>query len=118
MRIQAAARELARTRGQRHLPVRYSFVPEEVYRPRFLPTRLPTGASFWFHFFDGSWWLGKISQPTDTHERYVVRFLDKPGPVMADLRASAYITRLQSPCGSWCLQTHGRTNLFRGVLHG
>ena len=118
MRINAAARELARTREERHLPAPYSLVPEEVYRSRFLPTRLPPGALFLFHSFNGSWWLGKISQPTDTRKPYVVRFLDKPGPVMADLRAFAYATRLQSSCGSWCLQTHGRTNPIRGVLHG
>ena len=46
MRIQAAARDLARTRRERHLPAPYSLVSEKVYRSRFLLTRLPTGASF------------------------------------------------------------------------
>ena len=48
----------------------------------------------------------------------VVRFLENPGPVLLDLPDSTYNTALHAPCGSWCLQTHGRTNPLQGVLHG
>ena len=103
MRINAAARELARTKGERHLPGSYRLVTDDVYRARFLSGPLPIGASIWYHSFDGSWWLGKIAQHPDDNGRYVVRFLDKPGPALIDLTASAYNTALHSPCGSWCL---------------
>ena len=97
------------------------FLPARHYRR--LPSPLPIhpsaiGASIWYHSFDGSWWLGKIKQPSDAPGRYVVRFLDNPGPALIDLPESAYNTALHAPCGSWCLQTHGRTNPFQGVLHG
>ena len=72
---------------------------------------------FWFHPFDGSWWLGKIKQPSNVLGRYVVRFLDNPGPALIDLPESAYNTALHAPCGSWRLQTHGRINPLQGVLH-
>ena len=90
----------------------------DVYRARFLSAPLPIGASIWYHSFDGCWWLGKIKQPSDAPGRYVVRFLDNPGPALIDLLESAYNTALHAPCGSWCLQTHGRTNPLQGVLHG
>ena len=118
LRINAAARELARAKGERYLPGSYRLVTTDVYRARFLSAPLPIGASIWFHSFDGSWWLGKIKQPSDALGRYVVRFLDNPGPVLLDLPDSAYDTALHAPCGSWCLQTHGRTNPLQGVLHG
>ena len=50
--------------------------------------------------------------------RYVVRFLDNPGPALIDLPESAYDTVLHAPYCSWCLQTHGRTNRLQGVSHG
>ena len=118
LRINAAARELARAKGERYLPGSYRLVTTDVYRARFLSAPLPIGASIWFHSFDGSWWLGKIKQPSDALGRYIVRFLDNPGPVLLDLPDSAYDTALHVPCGSWCLQTHGRTNPLQGVLHG
>ena len=118
LRINAAARELARAKGERYLPGSYRLVTADVYRARFLSAPLPIGASIWFHSFDGSWWLGKIKQPSDALGRYIVRFLDNPGPVILDLPDSAYDTALHAPCGSWCLQTHGRTNPLQGVLHG
>ena len=73
LRINAAARELARANGERHLPGSYRLVTTDVYRARFLSAPLPIGASIWFHSFDGSWWLGKIKQPSDALGRYVVR---------------------------------------------
>ena len=118
LRINAAARELARAKGERYLPGSYRLVTTDVYRARFLSAPLPIGASIWFHSFDCSWWLGKIKQPSDVLGRYVVRFLDNPGPVLLDLPDSAYNTALHAPCGSWGLQTHGRTNPLQGVLHG
>ena len=117
LRINAAAREIARAKGERHLPGSYRLVTNDVYRARFLSAPLPTGASIWYHSFDGSWWLGKIKQPSNVLERYVVRFLDNLGPALIDLPESAYNTMLHAPCGSWCLQTHGRTNPLEGVLH-
>ena len=119
LRINAAAREIARAKGERHLPGSYRLVTNGVYRARFLSAPLPIGASIWYHSFDGSWWLGKIEQPSNVLGRYVVRFLDNPGPALIDLPESAYNnTALRTSCGSWCLQTHDRTNPLQGVLHG
>ena len=73
---------------------------------------------FWYYSFDSFWWLCKIKQPSNVLERYVVRFLDNPGPVLIDLSDSAYNMALHAPCSPWCLQTHGRTNPLQGVLHG
>ena len=106
LRINAAARE-----GERHLPGSYRLLTNDLYHARFLSAPLPIGASIWYHAFDGSWWLGKIKQPSNVLGRYAVRFLDNPGPALIDVPESA-------PCGSWCLQTHGRTNPLQGVLHG
>ena len=118
LRINAAAREIARAKGERHLPGSYRLVTNDVYRARFLSAPLPIGASIWYHSFDGARWLGKIKQPSNVLGRSVVRFLDNPGPALLDLPESAYDTVLHAPCGSWCLQTHGRTNPLQGVLHG
>ena len=118
LRINAAAREIARSNGERHLPGSYRLVTNDIYRTRFLSAPLPIGASIPYHSFDSSWWLGKIKQPSNVLGRYVVQFLDNPGPVLIDLPESAYNTALHAPCGSWCLQTHGRTNPLQGVLHG
>ena len=79
---------------------------------------LSVGAFIWHHSFDGSWWLGKIKQPLNDCGRYVIRFLDTPGPALTALPRLAYNTALHAPCGSWCLQTHGRSNPLQGVLHG
>ena len=114
----AAAREIVRVKGERHLSGSYRLVTNDVYRTRFLSAPLPIGASIWYHFFDGSWWLGKIKQPSNVLGRYVVRFLDNPGPALIDLPETAYNTALHAPRGSWCLHTHGRTNPLQGVLHG
>ena len=114
----AAAREIARAKGERHLPGSYRLVTNDVYRARFLSAPLPIGASIWYHSFDGSWWLGKVKQPSNAPGRYVVRFLDNPGPALIDPSESAYNTAPHAPCGSWSPQTHGRTNPLQGVLHG
>ena len=118
LRIIAAAREIPRAIDERHLPGSYRLVTNDVYRARFLSAPLPIGASIWFHSFDGSWWLRKIKQPSNVLGRYVVRFLDNPGPALIDLPNSAYNTALHAPCGSWCLVTHSRINPLQGVLHG
>ena len=117
LRINAAAREIARSKGERDLPVSYQLITDDVYRARFLTAPLPIRASIWYHSFDGSWWLGKIKQPPDISGRYVIRFLDNPGPDLIELPESAYNTALHAPCGSWCLQTNGRSNPLLGVLH-
>ena len=118
LRINATAREIARANGERHLPGSYRLVTNDVYRTRFLSAPLPIGASIWYHSFIGSCWLGKIKQPSNVPGRYVVRFLDNPGSALIDLPEPAYNTALHAPCGSWCFQTHGRTNPLQGVLHG
>ena len=89
LRINAAAREIASAKGERHLPGSYRPVTNDVYRARFLSAPLPIGASIWFPSFDGSWWLGKVKQPSNVLERYVVRFLDNPGPALIDRPESA-----------------------------
>ena len=67
---------------------------DDVYLTRFLSASLPLGASIWYHSFDGSWWLGKVKQSPNDSGRYVIRFLDKPGPVLIAL-PDRFITR---PC--------------------
>ena len=57
LRINAAAREIARAKGERHLPGSYRVVTNDVYRTRFLSAPLPIGACIWYHSFDGFWWL-------------------------------------------------------------
>ena len=117
-RINAASREIARSKGERHLPGSYRLLTDDVYRARFLSATLPIGASIWYHSFDGFWWLGKVKQPSNDSGRYVIRFLDNPGPALIKLQESTYNTALHAPCGSWCLQTHGQSNPLQGVLHG
>ena len=118
LRINAAAREIARRKGERYLPGSYRLVSDDIYRARFMVDTLPIGASIWYQSFDGSWWLGKVKQPPNDRGHYVIRFLDNPGPALIALPGSAYNTALHAPCGSWCLQTHGRSNPLQGVLHG
>ena len=117
-RINTASREITRSKGERHLPGSYRLLTDDVYRTRFLSAPLPIGASIWYHSFDGSWWLGKIKQPPNDSGHYVIRFHDNPGPALIKLQESTYNTALHAPCGSWCLQTHGRSNPLQGVLHG
>ena len=45
LRNSAAAREIARANGERHLPGSYRLVPNDVYRTRFLSAPLPIGVS-------------------------------------------------------------------------
>ena len=45
LRINAAACEIARANGERHLPGSYRLVPNDVYRTRFLSAPLPIGVS-------------------------------------------------------------------------
>ena len=118
LRMNAAAREIVRAKGERHLPGSYRLVSDDGYRACFLYASLPVGASVWYHSFGGSWWLGKIKQPPNDSGRYVIGFLDNPGPALIALPGSAFNTALHAPCGSWCLQTHGRSNPLQGVLHG
>ena len=54
LRINAAAREIARANDECHLPGSYRLVTNDVYRIRFLSVPLPIGASIWYHSFDGS----------------------------------------------------------------
>ena len=79
-------------------------------------TILAIGASIWYHSFDGSWWLSKVKQPPNDRGRYVIRFLDNPSTALIALPGSAYNTALHAPYGSWCLQTHGRSNPLGPVL--
>ena len=118
LRIAAAAREITRSKGERHLLGSYRLVADNVYHARFRAAPLPIGAFIWYHFFDGSWWLGKIKQPPDNSGRYIIRFLDISGPAMVELPESAYNTALHAPCGSWRLQTHGRSSPLLDVLQG
>ena len=113
LRINAAARDIVRTKGERHLPGSYRLVSDDVCRARFMSDPLHVGASIWYYSFDGSWWLGKVGQPLNDRGRYVIRFLDNPGPALITLPGSAYNTALHTPCGSWCLQTHGALTRYR-----
>ena len=117
-RINETSREIARSKGERHLPGSYRLLTDDVYRARFLSAPLPIGVSIWYHSFHGSWWLGKVKQPPNDSGRYVIQFLHNPGPALIKLQESTCNTALHAPCGSWCLQTHGRSNPLQGVLHG
>ena len=117
LRINAAAREIARSKGGSRLSGSYRPITDDVYRARFLTAPLPIGVSIWHHSSYGSWELGKNKQPPDIFGRYVIRFLDNPGPALVELPESRCNTALRAPCGSWCLQTHGRSNPLLGVLH-
>ena len=55
LRVNAAARAIARTNGERHLPSSYRLITDDVYRARFLSAPLPIEASVWYHSFDGFW---------------------------------------------------------------
>ena len=116
MRVGAAMRELARVKGDRHLPSGYSLVPRSTWDRRFAATALPVGAFFWYKAQDGLWWLGKISGPTCQPDYYIVRFLDDPGPVKLALPALRYTTTTSAVSGSWCLQVHSGSALFKGLL--
>ena len=116
MRIGAAARELARAKGERYLPPGYSFVSRSTWDRRFADTPLPVGAFFWYKAQDGLWWLGKISGPTERADHYIVRFLDDPGPIKIALSDVRYSTLGSAVCGSWCLQVHGGSALMKGLL--
>ena len=54
LRINAAARELARAKGERHLPGSYRLIADDVYHAHFRTASLPIGASIWYRSFDGS----------------------------------------------------------------
>ena len=118
MRIGAATRELARAKGERALPSGYSLVSRSTWDRRFAATPLPVGAFFWYkrHKMDSVWWLGKISGPPLPSDYYVVRFLDDPGPVKLALPAVRYTTVATAVSGSWCLQVHSGSALFKGIL--
>ena len=101
--ISKAAREIARRKDERYLPGLYRLITGNIYRARFLSAPLPIGAFTWYHSFDGSWWLGKVKQQPIVLGRYIIRFLDKPGPALIKLQELAYNTALHVTCGSWCL---------------
>lgn len=75
----------------------------DLYRTRFSVAPLPIGDSVWYHSFDSSWWLGKTKQTSDVPGWYIIRFLDKTGPVLIDRPPhTTYNVTLQDFCGSWC----------------
>ena len=96
LRINAAAREIARSQDERHLPGSYRLVTDDVYLTRFLFAPLPTGASIWYHSFGGFWWLGKVKQLPNDSGRYVIRFLDNPGPALVKLPEWAVLVSTDS----------------------
>ena len=85
-RINAASHEIARSKGERHLPGSYRLLTDDVYRARFLSAPLSIGAYICYHSFDGFWWLGKVKQSPNDSERYAMRFLDNPGPALIKLQ--------------------------------
>lgn len=122
MRIGSAQRKLARFKGERFLAKGYALVPKHLWIRRFRVSVLPPGTHFWYKSSDDIWWLGKINRPVavspsnpDTG-RYIVRFLDDPGPIELTLAPDLYSFSLEAPRGSWCLQWHQPPGLIRGVL--
>ena len=98
--MNAATREISRAKGDRYFPGSYRLVTADVYRvgvPRppyipeppsgIIPSTTPGG-------------YGKIKQASDVPERYILRSLYNPGPLLIDLPPSAYNTALHGPCGS------------------
>ena len=59
LRNNAAARKIARSKGERHLPDSYRLIADSISHARFRTAPLPIGASIWYHSFDSSWWLDK-----------------------------------------------------------
>ncbi len=116
MRIGSALRELARLKGRRHVPSGYALVSRSTWDNRFASTILPIGAFFWYKAQDGFWWLGKISGAPSPSDCYIVRFLDEPGPVKIVLPPIRYTTNAAAVSGSWCLQVHKGSPLFKGLL--
>ncbi|CAB1104650.1 unnamed protein product [Ectocarpus sp. CCAP 1310/34] len=116
MRIGAATREMARVQGERALPSGYSLVSRSTWDRRLANNPLPAGAFFWYKTRDGLWWLGKITGPPLQSDLYVVRFLDDPGPVKLALPDVRYSTAETAVSGSWCLQVHSGSALFKGIL--
>ena len=116
LRIGAAHRELARARGQRYLSAGYDFLSPARYDRHFSAYPLPSGALFWYKAQDSLWWLGKIAKPSETPNRYTVRFLDDPGPILLTLQPPKYTTSHDGAAGSWCLQIHKGSPIARGVL--
>eukprot|EP00752_Nemacystus_decipiens_P004782 g4353.t1 len=122
MRVGSAQREIARSKGERFLAEGYALVPHHLWTRRFRVSTLPTGAYFWYKSSDNLWWLGKISRSVDASpstpaaDRYIVRFLDDPGPIALTLSPTLYSIALGAPSGSWCLQCHRQPGATRGVL--
>ena len=116
LRIGAAHRELSRQRGERFLPAGYDYVSLARYRRHFSAFPLPSGAHFWYKSQDGLWWLGKIAKLLPPGDRYIVRFLDDPGPVHLTLSPSQYSTALDGVAASWCLQLHKGSAIAPGIL--
>eukprot|EP00752_Nemacystus_decipiens_P004356 g3980.t1 len=122
MRVGSAQREIARSKGERFLAEGYALVPHHLWTRRFRVSTLPTGAYFWYKSSDNLWWLGKISRSVDASpsapaaDRYIVRFLDDPGPIALTLSPTLYSIALGAPSGSWCLQCHRQPGVTRGVL--
>ena len=89
MRIGAAHRELSRSRGEIFLASGYSRVSHALRLRYFGSFALPAGAHRWYKDRDGLWWLGKIAHQarpeTSSPDSCIVRFLDDPGPIKADL---------------------------------
>ena len=76
--VGAARRELARDKGARFLPPRYSCIDQQTWTHRFSSTILPIGAHSWYKGQDHLWWLGNISAHTSTPGQYMIGFLDQP----------------------------------------
>ena len=51
LRINAAAPEIARSKGKRHLPGSYRLIADNVYHASFRTAPLPIGASIWYPLF-------------------------------------------------------------------
>ena len=96
LRTIEAAREIARRKDERYLPGLYLLITGDIYRARFLSAPLPIGAFIWYHSLDGSWWLGKVKQQPNVLGRYIIRFLNNPGPALIELLELAYITTRHS----------------------
>ena len=120
MRIEAAYRELSRSRGEIFLAPGNSLVPCPLWLHRFSFLTLPAGAHLRCKACDGLWRLSKVapraSIDNSSADSYIIRFLNDPAPIKIKLLLPLYPTSRNAARGSWCLQRHQAGGLARAVL--
>ena len=115
MRRSAASRDIHRERGEGFVARGHLLVNRQQYERVFADGNKLRGAHFWFKSKDNLWWLGVIHTVDSAGKRFVVRFLDSPGPVKLMLHPELYSTDPSACRCSWCLQRHKSSRVAAGV---